>query len=301
MQSFSGNLLLFASLLITAFSGSPNPASAAAGSSSRCDGVQILVEGAPRCAKLGESFKDCVDCREMVVVPAGEFQMGSPQDEAERWNSEGPEHKVSIAQALAIGKFEVTFAEWDACVAEGGCKHKPRDSGWGRDNRPVINVSWDDVTKEFLPWLSKKSSHSYRLLTEAEWEYAARAGTRTPFSTGTTITTAQANFDGTETYGGSEKGTHRQRTVPVGSFPANAFGLHDMHGNVREWVQDCYFNTYGGAPSDGRAVPEVPGCSRVLRGGSWIDAPRALRSAYRGQVGSSARFIYRGFRVLRAR
>ena len=122
-------------------------------------------------------------------------------------------------------------------MAAGGCKHKPEDQGWGRGKRPVINVSWDDITKEYLPWLSRKTGKTYRLLTEAEWEYAARAGTTTPFSTGRTITPDQANFNGDFTYGGSAKGVYRQKTVEVGSFPANAFGLHDMHGNVWEWVR----------------------------------------------------------------
>lgn len=299
MRSISESLLVIAALLVATTLDIRKLAAATTSSSSRCEVMRITVEGAARCARPGESFKDCVNCPEMVVVSAGEFLMGSPQDEAERSDSEGPQHRVSIGQALAIGKYEVTFGEWDACAADGGCKHKPRDSGWGRDNRPVIDVSWEDATNEYLPWLSKKTGQTYRLLTEAEWEYAARAGTETPFSTGATITTDQANFDGTSTYGGSAKGAYRQRTLAVGSFPANAFGLYDMHGNVREWVQDCYAGTYSSAPSDGSAVPDVPGCSRVLRGGSWIDSPRALRSAYRGQLQPGARFIYRGFRVLR--
>jgi formylglycine-generating enzyme required for sulfatase activity len=300
MRLIAATLLVLSAQLVTTYSGVRYPAAAVSNSSPRCDGVQITIAGAPRCSKPGQSFKDCVDCPVMVVVPAGEILMGSPPDEAERSNVEGPQHKVTISKALAVGKYEVTFAEWDACAADGGCTHKPRDSGWGRDKRPVINVSWDDVTQEYLPWLSKKTGQTYRLLTEAEWEYAARAGTVTPFSTGATIATEQANFDGTNTYGGSAKGAYRQRTLEVGSFPANAFGLHDMHGNVWEWVQDCFSENYDGAPLDGRAVSEVPGCSRVLRGGSWIDSPRVLRSAYRGKIQSSARFIYRGFRVLRA-
>jgi formylglycine-generating enzyme required for sulfatase activity len=235
----------------------------------------------------------------MVVVPAGEFLMGSPADESQRSSAEGPLHRVTIGSALGIGKYEVTFAEWDACVADGGCRHNPRDTGWGRGRRPVINVSWDDITSEYLPWLSAKTGQPYRLLTEAEWEYAARAGTTASFSTGATISTRQANFDGTSTYGGGVKGEYRQRTLEAGTFPANAFGLHDMHGNVWEWVADCYVDSYDNAPADGRGVAAVPSCARVLRGGSWIDAPRVLRSAYRGRVPAGARFIYRGFRVAR--
>jgi len=229
----------------------------------RCDGVEALVGNERRCLKPKDSFKDCPECPEMVVVPAGEFMMGSPSNEESRDNDEGPQRKVTIAKPFAVGSFEATFAEWDACVAAGGCKHKPEDQGWGRGTRPVIKVSWDDITKEFLPWLSRKSGKTYRLLTEAEWEYAARAGTTTPFSTGRTITPDQANFDGNYTYGGSSKGAYRQKTVDAGSFKPNAFGLHDMHGNVWEWVQDCYKDSYSGAPVDGSASASGDCSSRV--------------------------------------
>ena len=275
------------------------PALADASMTLLCNGMTAVVEQVQRCVKVQQTFKDCPECPEMVVIAAGVFLMGSPDSETERTASEGPLHKVAIAKPLAVGKYEVTFAEWDACVADGGCGHKPRDSGWGRGRRPVINISWDDATKEYIPWLSKKSGQVYRLLTEAEWEYCARAGSVGPFSTGATISPNVANFDGTSTYGGGKKGSYRQRTVEVGSFPANALGLHDMHGNVWEWVQDCYAGTYHGAPPDGRSVADAPDCPRVMRGGSWIDAPRVLRSAYRSLAPSNTRFIYRGFRVAR--
>jgi formylglycine-generating enzyme required for sulfatase activity len=177
----------------------------------RCDGVEALVGSEKRCLKPKDAFQDCPECPEMVVVPAGEFMMGSLANEESRETDEGPQRKVSIAKPLAVAKFEATFAEWDACVAAGGRKHKPEDQGWGRGRRPAIDVSWDDVTKEFLPWLSRKAGKTYRLLTEAEWEYAARAGTTTPFSTGRTITPEQANFDGDQTYGGGAKGVSGSR------------------------------------------------------------------------------------------
>lgn len=265
-----------------------------------CDSSEIFVGSVHRCLKPKEAFKDCPQCPEMVVLPAGEFQMGSAEQEDARSSSEGPRHLVKIGRPFAVGKYEVTFAEWDACVADGGCSHNPRDSGWGRDQWPVINVSWDDVVKEYLPWLSKKAGQPYRLLSEAEWEYAARAGTTSPFATGSTITADVANFDGTNTYGGSAKGDYRKRTVEVGSFPPNTFGLHDMHGNVWEWISDCYAGTYVIAPSDGSAAAEIPGCPRGMRGGSWIDSPRVLRSANRGFVPPNTRFIYRGFRVAKS-
>lgn len=259
----------------------------------------------------GSVFRDCADCPEMVMIPAGEFMMGSPGRETERDDDEGPQRSVVLGAPFAVGKFEVTFAEWDACVIGGGCKHKPSDDGWGRGRRPVINVSWHDVTREYLPWLSKKTGKIYRLLTEAEWEYTARAGTRTPFSTGAAIVSNLANFNGEHTYGGSTKGVNRQRTMEVGSFKPNAFGLYDMHGNVAEWVEDCYHESNQGAPSDGSAWTTA--CSdagsqyvirnnpaeplRVIRGGSWNDKPINLRAANRYRYAPAVRLNEFGFRV----
>jgi formylglycine-generating enzyme required for sulfatase activity len=243
----------------------------------------------------GESFRDrladgqpCPDCPEMVVVPAGKFMMGSPPGEVGGTDDERPQRKVTIARPFAVGKYEVTFGEWDACVAAGGCRHNPHDgsygsTGWGRGKRPVINVSWDDITQEYLPWLSKKTGKTYRLLSEAEWEYAARAGTTTPFWWGSSISTSQANYYGQAAYGDGPKGEIRQKTVPVDSFAANPWGLYNVHGNVWEWVQDCWNPSYSGAPSDGSAwTTGYRDCrDRVLRGGSWTSVPHGLRSASR--------------------
>jgi formylglycine-generating enzyme required for sulfatase activity len=234
----------------------------------------------------------------MVVVPAGEFTMGSPDGEVER--TLDAQRKVTIAKPFAVGKFEVTFTEWDACVAGGGCvgNKSPSDQSWGRSKRPVINISWGD-TQEYVAWILRETGKTYRLLTEAEWEYAARAGTTTPFSTGQAITTDQANFNGNSTYGGSAECQYRQKTVEVGSFRPNAFGLHDMHGNVWEWVEDCYNARYAGAPADGSAVT-FSGCtSRVLRGGSWPNYPWLLRSAFRFGSTPVYRYVTNGFRVAR--
>ena len=269
-----------------------------ASASMRCDGVETLVGNERRCLRPKDSFKDCPECPEMVVVPAGEFMMGSPDSEVHRRMDEGPQRKVTVAAPFAVGKFEVTFAEWDACGAAGGCKHNPSDQGLGRGKRSVFNVSWDDVSKEYLPWL-RKTGKSYQLLSEAEWEYAARAGTTTPFSTGRTITTDQANFSGNDTYGSGPKGQNRRTSIEAGSFEPNAFGLHDMHGNVLEWVEDCYKDSYAGAPTDGSAGPSVLGCSRVARGGSWANLPRDLRSASRRKELPTVRFTILGFRVAR--
>ena len=204
----------------------------------------------------GESFQDCANCPEMVVVPAGSFVMGSPESEPERTSYEGPQHRVTITKPFAVGKFAVTFAEWDACVAGGGCGgHIPDDRGWGRGGRPVIYVSWDNA-KAYLKWLSKKTGKEYRLLSEAEREYAARAGTQTPFWWGSWITPDQANYAGDEEpyQGGGQKGEDRQKTQPVKSFQPNPWGLYQVHGNVGEWVEDCWNETYNGAPTDGSAL-----------------------------------------------
>ena len=249
--------------------------------------------------KPGRKFRDCNDCPEMVVVPAGSFEMGSPSSEEGRSVDEGPKHRVSMAKPFAVGVHEVTFREWDACRRAGGCSHDPGDRGWGRGERPAINVSWNDA-KEYVRWLSRTTGADYRLPSESEWEYAARGGTTTPFHFGSTISPEQANYDGNYTYGSGRKGRYRKHTVPVGWFPENAFGLHDVHGNVREWVEDCWHRDYRGAPSDGRAWIRDGGCSyRVLRGGSWGNGPRLLRSAYRSGYGARVRNNINGFRVAR--
>jgi formylglycine-generating enzyme required for sulfatase activity len=248
----------------------------------------------------GQAFKDCATCPEMVVVPAGSFMMGSPPGEKVRTDDEGPQHRVTIAQPFAVGKTEVTFAEWDACVDDGGCgTYRPEDEGWGRGRQPVINVSWNDA-QAYVKWLSDKTEKDYRLLTEAEWEYAARAGTTTPFYFGRTISPDQANYNGEYTYDGGPKGVYREKTTPVGSFPANAFGLHDVHGNVLEWVEDCWHENYSGSPIDGAAWKSGGDCDRrVLRGGSWYDLPRFVRSANRLRYFPGVRDLDAGFRVAR--
>ncbi len=240
----------------------------------------------------------------MVVVPAGEFLMGSPESERGRGRDEGPQHQVAIAQPFAAGKYEVTFAEWDACVADRGCSYNPSDEGWGRGRRPVINVSYHDV-KQYTDWLSRKTGKDYRLLSEAEWEYAARGQTKTsdqssPFYTGATINYRQANYDANFTYGSGQQGAYRQKTTDVGSFPKNAFGLYDMHGNVWEWVQDCYRPSYEGAPTDGSPVTSGPCNLRILRGGAWNYYPKLLRSAYRYATPPDVRLNNFGFRVARS-
>ena len=245
----------------------------------------------------GARLRDCETCPELVVVPAGSFMMGSPDSEWGRFNNEGPQRWVTISEPFAVGVYEVTFREWDACVHAGGCNgYQPDGEGWGRGGRPVINVSWDDAGA-YVKWLSQRTGKGYRLLSESEWEYVARAGTVEPFHTGATISADQANYDSSYTYGSGQKGRYRGRTVQVGTFSPNAFGLHEVHGNVWEWTQDCWKEDYTGAPMDNRAW-ESEGCEqRVLRGGSWGDVPWLLRSADRGKNEPGIRGPKIGFRV----
>ena len=243
----------------------------------------------------GTVFQDCNVCPKMVVVPAGSFTMGSPPSEEGRRDNESPQRRVTIPEPFAVGKYEVTFREWDRFTAAGGCARNPSDKGWGRGNRPVIFVTWDDA-QAYVHWLSQQSGKWYRLLSEAEWEYAARAGSQTRYAWGDEIGRNRANCNGC----GSR---WERKTVPVGSFSANGFGLHDMSGNVSELVEDCEHDGYTGAPSDGKAWTVGGDCSRrVERGGSWMGSPNQVRSADRRSsptTGQGSRFTTTGFRVAR--
>ena len=227
----------------------------------------------------GDTFKDCAGCPEMVVIPPGSFMMGSPSSEAQRASDEGPQHRVAISLSFAVGKYEVTQVEWRSLMGNNPSRFKG-------ESRPVEQVSWNDA-QEFIQSLSRKTGQTYRLLSEAEWEYAARAGTTTRFAFGDALSSNEARF--------SSDGT-----VPVGRYRANRFGLYDMHGNVWEWVLDCYKSSYSGAPTDGSAVGnQHDTCSRVRRGGSWGNGPGGLRSAFRGRYSASLRVSVVGFRVAR--
>ena len=248
----------------------------------------------------GGRFRECAECPEMVVLPSASFTMGSPPDEEGRYPDEGPLRAVTIVAPFAAGVFEVTFTQWDACMAAGGCAGQPpSDGGWGRGRRPVMNVSRADA-EAYLAWLTKETGGSYRLPSEAEWEFLARAGATTPFHTGRTIVPSQANYDGgAAAYGDGVRGAFRQRTLPVGAFRANAFGLHDVHGNVWEWVADCWNDSYTGAPTDGSAWRDGNCEVRVQRGGSWSNAPKDTRAAVRNWRPAGYRDANSGFRVVR--
>ena len=264
--------------------------SLAIGSSAFCAEQLASSAAAAEPPQAGQSFRDCTDgCPEMVVVPAGRFTMGT------RDVSEGPERLVTIAKPFAVSKFETTFAEWQACVAARGCNHNPDDSRWGRGSRPVIDVSWNDA-KQYVAWLSRKTGKTYRLLAEAEWEYAARAGSTALYSWGNDAGRDNANCSGC---GGEWDG---KRSAPVGSFKPNAFGLHDMHGNVWEWVEDCWQRGHVGAPVDGSA--RITGCpddaERVTRGGGLAQEPKNIRATVRNNWSRDGRSNGIGFRVARS-
>jgi len=241
-------------------------------------------------------FKDCANCPHMMIIPAGEFTMGSPPAEQQA----EAQHRVTLAAPFAVSKFEITFDDWDVCVQDSGCDNaRLNDEGWGRGRHPVIHMSFD-LAKTYVTWLSRKTGKPYRLLTEAEWEYAARAGTTTTFAFGDSLSPGSANYNAsTDGSGPSEE--NRQKTVPVGSFLPNAFGLHDMHGNVSEWVEDCFHNDYTAkAPTDGSAWVKGDCTGRVLRGGSWEDSAAELRSAARvGEYRYNSSYTD-GFRIARS-
>jgi formylglycine-generating enzyme required for sulfatase activity len=234
----------------------------------------------------GELFRDCADCPEMVVVPNGDFDMGSAESPYEK-----PVHHVTITKTFAIGRREITFAEWDACVTAGMCKYRPEDRGWGRGDRPVVDVSWDDA-KLFVKWMSQRTGKAYRLPSEAEWEYAARAGTASAFWWGRERGEGRANCDDC---GAPTKG----QTVPAGSFRPNSFGLYDTSGNAAEWVEDCWNDTYKGAPANGSAWLAGQCGLRVLRGGSFASKANMVRSAARFRYDADVRYYANGFRLAR--
>lgn len=236
----------------------------------------------------GTVLRDCeVICPEMIVLPAGRFSMGSASGEEGRLANEGPRHEVALQTAFAFGRREVSFAEWDACAADGGCNADIRDNGWGRARRPVVNVTFADA-QAYVAWLSKKTGQSYFLPSEAEWEYAARAGTFTPWHTGEKIISDDANIL-----------NQFQQSVPVGSFPPNVFGLFDMHGNVAEWTQDCEDIGYFGVPADGSVAISAKCDARMTRGGSFDSSERDVRSARRQPQPVTAALPTVGFRVAR--
>ncbi len=286
----------------------------------------------------GTLFRDCPTCPEMVVVPAGTFIMGSPESEkgrlravydedgtAIRWTVidevelevepgqrlvvvEGPQRYVTIESPFAVGVYEVTFDEWDECARAGGCGGViPDHEGWGRGHRPVINVNWDEA-QAYVRWLSDETGHEYRLLSEAEWEYAARAGTVTARYWGESSSGQCRYANGADAVALATNPEWRTvpcsdghlGTSPVGSYEPNAFGLYDTLGNVWEWTRDCWNERYSGGPVDGSAWESGDCTTRVQRGGGWVNEPEAIRSANRSRGPVGGRYNSAGFRVARS-
>ena len=236
----------------------------------------------------GSSFEDCEACPTMVVIPAGSYQMGDLSGTG--LPAELPVHPVTITRAFAVGRTEITFTQWDACIADNGCTHVPSDGNWGRGNRAVGNVSWEDAA-QYVEWLSRKSGKQYRLLTESEWEYATRAGTSTVYPWGNELGTGNAIC--------LSCGVESAMNSEVAQVSANDFGIFDMIGSVKEWVQDCYSTSYEGSPDDGSAWIDGDCDRRVVRGGAWYDSARYIRSASRAGAVAKSREEIIGFRVAR--
>lgn len=261
------------------------------------EAIRLLLQGAV-------SFRDCDDdCPAMALIPPGRFLMGSADSEEDGKVNEKPRHAVEIAYPFALGAYEVTLEQWEACVNEGGCspvplrRHGESDAG----RRPVTHVTWHEANA-YADWLSGRTGMVYRLPSEAEWEYAARANTTTPYYSGVAVTSKQANFDGRYDWrvgSALTPNVYMGRTLEVGLLEANAFGLHDIHGNASEWTQDCYVSHYRGAPEDGRPRDTESCVRRVVRGGSWKDKPWDIRSARRQAGVPDERSSQIGFRVMR--
>jgi len=263
----------------------PHPAAAAkAPAAAAAAAPPAKPPGAP--AAVSE-VKDCAACPALVALPAGSLTMGNNASDA----SEKPAHPVTIKAPFAIGKYEVTVEQWNACVDAGGCQRSATDAGAPR-TAPARDLSWDDA-QQYVKWLSKASGKPYRLPTEAEWEYAARGGTSTRYWWGDPMRPGNANC--------KECGAPWRQEAPadVGSFAANPYGLHDMNGSVWEWVADCWHESYKGAPADGRAWDD-PNCrARVIRGGSWREGASYMLSSTRFKYDASVRQSQNGFRVAR--
>ena len=251
----------------------------------------VLTAAQERALKPGDPFfKECTDCPEMIIVPAGNFTMGSPATEKGREDNESPQHMVTIGKPFAVARFELTFDEWEACAAHGDCDAHISASGWGRGRQPVINVSWNDA-QDFVAWLSRETQKKFRLPTETEWEYAARAGTQTKYWWGDQFQPDMANCKGC---GGTYDPA---KPLKVGSFKPNPFGLYDMGGSVDQWVEDCWHKDYQGAPVDGSAWVDKTCTSRVIRSGSWKNDHSYTRPANRDRYEINVRYPTHGLRI----
>ena len=273
-----------------------------------CLEIAVGAEPEARCIAPASGrtqwFSDCPHCPEMVVVPRGRFTAGSPMGE----NGRSPREAltlVTVSKPFAVGRFAITFAEWDACTADGGCNgYQPPDDGHGRGNNPVVRVNWDDASA-YIQWLSRKSGKSYRLLASVEREFVARAGTSTPYWWGSSIGPDQANYDSPDTVVRTSQGASvqvaeaRRRPVPVDSFAPNPWGLYNVHGNIWEWTRDCWRDDGPVASGQGRKAAPADCGQRLARGGSWYDFASEARAAARIGFDAASRNALLGFRVAR--
>ncbi|MGO4715082.1 formylglycine-generating enzyme family protein [Bradyrhizobium sp. 2TAF24] len=247
-----------------------------------------------------DSFKECPECPEMVVVPKGSFMMGTPANEVDRNKGEDPVHRVTLTRSFAVGRFAISFDEWDACLADGGCNgRRGDDHGFGRGRMPAHGLSYTDA-QAYLAWLSKKTGRTYRLPSESEREYVTRAGTTTPFWFGKTVGPQDANYDASIPYAGGPRGERSKGPRPVDSYAPNPFGLYQVHGNVYEWTQDCYNKRYTeDTPADGAPWLEGDCSRRMVRGGEWGWSANIMRSGARNDSRADSGAGPYGFRVVR--
>ena len=244
-------------------------------------GVQPLTPEIEQSLRPKDSFRECDACPEMVVVPKGAFMMGTPANEPDRFKGEDPIHRVTIAKPFAVGRFAISFDEWDACLADGGCDGFKGDDKFGRGRLPAQGINFEKA-KLYLAWLSKKVGRTYRLPSESEREYFTRAGTTTPFWFGNTVSSQNANYKASIPYGNGPHGADSTGPVVVDSYAPNPFGLYQVHGNVFEWTEDCFNKRYTeDTPTDGSPWLEGDCHKRMLRGGTWDWSANMLRSGYR--------------------
>src|SRR6266478_7365277 len=263
-------------------------------------GVQPLTPEREQALRPKDSFKECDVCPEMVVVPKGSFIMGTPASEPDRFKGEDPMHRVTIAKPFAVGRFAISFDEWDACLADSGCGgNKGDDKGFGRGRMPAQGINFE-AAKSYLAWLSNKVGRTYRLPSESEREYFTRAGTTTPFWFGNTVTAQLANYQASTPYGSGPHGPDSKGPAVVDSYAPNPFGLYQVHGNVFEWTEDCFNKRYTeDTPTDGSPWLEGDCHKRILRGGRWNWSANMLRSGDReDSIVDGGGFSFRVVRTL---
>ena len=259
-------------------------------------GIYPLTPEREQALRPKDSFKECDACPEMVVVPKGSFIMGTPITEVDRSKGEDPLHRVTFARPFAVGRFTISFDEWDACLADGGCGGNKGDDKFGRGRMPAQGINFE-AAKSYLAWLSRKVGRTYRLPSESEREYFTRAGTATPFWFGNTISAQNANYVASTPYAGGPRGVDSKGPVVVDSYAPNPFGLYQVHGNVWEWTEDCYNKRYTqDTPADGSPWLEGDCTKRMVRGGPWNWSANMLRSGYRYGVYAGSGY---GFRIVR--